>query len=149
MIDRRTVLLGLAGPILGPALAPGGDDDDSRGELARIEREWADAVVKSDRTTVSRFLAEDICVTDSAGYVYDRSSYLDIIGSDVADFESLKVEDLSIRLHGDTAVVLGRTVYRNGPRRPDLNGSYRFTKTYLRSDGGWRCVVAQVTRIRD
>lgn len=159
MIGRRAVLLSVAGICSPLFVARGGDDHppgfevsrrgagDVAADLVRAEREWAEAVVNLDRAGVERVIGDDFSVTDSTGHVWERGPYLDAVVSGVSGLESLKIDDLGVRDYGDVAVVTGRLTYRAGLGRSDLNGAYRFTKTYLRRGGRWRCVVAQEGRI--
>jgi ketosteroid isomerase-like protein len=160
MITRRATFLTFLGVLapLGVASARDGDAPsperadrhpraDIQEELVRIERAWAEAVVNPDRAAVQRIICDDFAVTDSTGHVWDRASYLDVVASGVAGLESLRIDDLRVRVYDGTAVVTGRLAYRAGLGRSDLNGTYRFTKTYVRREGGWRCVAAQEGRI--
>jgi ketosteroid isomerase-like protein len=160
MMNRReasAVFAGAAVP-LAALSARGGEPDDSKidvtreegdvkREFIRLERGWAKAVLDRDRDACRRYLSDDFSVVDSTGHVWRRESYLDGIASGVGGVESLHIDELEVRIFHDAAVVTARLVYRCGPGRSDLNGAHRFTKTYFKRDGQWRCVAAQEGRI--
>src|SRR5262245_43539446 len=75
---------------------PRGDIEE---ELVRIEREWAEAVVNPDRAAVQRFISNDFAVTDSTGRVWDRASSRDVVATGVAGLESLRIDDLRVRVY--------------------------------------------------
>jgi ketosteroid isomerase-like protein len=162
MITRRGSLFAFAG-LLAPLDVPASSCDDADNlkgagrrvtgdierDLIRIERDWAEAVVNPDWGAVRRIISDDFSVVDSTGHVWGQESYLDAIASGVAGIESLKIDDLEVRVYGGTAIVTGRLVYRAGLGRSDLNGAYRFTKVYVHRESGWLCVAAQEGRITE
>ncbi|HUS10812.1 MAG TPA: hypothetical protein VMZ30_10125, partial [Pyrinomonadaceae bacterium] len=69
------------------------------------------------------------------------------------------VDDLTIRLHGDSALVVGRTTIRyqfienqtlsspTQPQRPVIVDQERFIRTYAKVNGRWQLVSWQTTSI--
>jgi ketosteroid isomerase-like protein len=160
MMNRRNAVAVLAGTAVPFAAlsARGGERDDPRidvsredgnvkRDLIRLERGWAKAVVDRDRDACRRFLDDDFSVVDATGHVWRREHYLDGIASGVGGIESLHLDELDVRIYRDAAVVSARLVYRCEGGRSDLNGAHRFTKTWFKRDGEWRCVAAHEGRI--
>jgi hypothetical protein len=51
---------------------------------------------------------------------------------------------MQIRVYGDAAVVVGRTIWMSGAH----SGQYRYTDIYVRRGGRRNCVASQATNIR-
>ena len=154
MIARRLSLLAIPLLAASAGVASLRSDDvgdvkkrDAERELIELDRAWARAVVACDREEVARIIAADFVVVDSTGHDWNRERYLDGVASGVGGLQAIELRDYQVRFLGATAVLRARLIYRAGPGRSDLNGAYRFTKTYVCSGDRWRCVSAQETRI--
>lgn len=62
--------------------------------------------------------------------------------------ESYKLDDLTVRVYGDTGVVAGRWTGKFTVDGKDASGEFRYTDTFVRRPGGWRVVASQDTRIQ-
>jgi ketosteroid isomerase-like protein len=61
--------------------------------------------------------------------------------------ETLKVDDLSMRVFGDAAVVTGRTTAATGAAKP-VKLTLRFTDVFVRLAGRWQIVASQATQLQ-
>jgi hypothetical protein len=120
--------------------APQGDVEQ---ELIRLQRQWAAAVVNKDGAVMDRILADDFVVTGPTGHVSSRAELIDMIVGGVSQVESLEVDNMFVHVYPNTAVIFGRSTYKTRPGRADLAGSYRWTNTYVRLEGRWRCIASQ------
>lgn len=103
--------------------------EGAEAELTALVEAWIDAEVSGDRETLQRILHQDFLSTFASGKTLDRDAYIDfIVGLDIAPFS---VRNESIRLHGDTAVVIDVSG----------DGKTKFTWVAVRFEGRWRVVV--------
>jgi ketosteroid isomerase-like protein len=63
-----------------------------------------------------------------------------------ATIESFTVDELSIRLFGDTAVVTGRSVLELRAEKP-ITVRLRFTDVFVRRDSVWKAVASHASSI--
>ena len=65
-------------------------------------------------------------------------------------YEAFDVDDLAVRIYGETAVVTGRSTPkgRNAKGEP-IRGQYRFLRVWVKRDGRWQAVAFQGTRIAE
>ena len=63
------------------------------------------------------------------------------------EIESYTVEDLDVRLFGDTALLMGRTRMRGRYDRASFAAHYRFADVCARRQGEWRTANMQITRL--
>ena len=114
--------------------------------LLQLENDMAQAWVQRDAQTLMRTLADDYTLSGTDDFLIDKDEYL--AGLDNPEFRttSAMVDDLRIRVYGDAAVVTGRAVYRGWSKK---GGKYvhrfRFTDTFIRRDGAWKCVATHAS----
>ena len=120
--------------------------DDER-EIRRVEKELCDAFQKGDAATIERLEDETYTLTNSRAEVTTRAD-------DVADakkgetrYTEFRNHDTTVRLYGDSAIVLGITSVRGSSGGKDFAADFRFTDTYVRRADGWKIAASHATRI--
>ena len=61
--------------------------------------------------------------------------------------ESSKIEDMKVRVYGDTAVVTYATTDKGTYKGRDISGQYRWTDVFVKQNGKWQLVSGQGTPI--
>jgi ketosteroid isomerase-like protein len=145
----RTILLivtGYAVALTGlatPTITLAADQGNAEQEVMQLERSWCSATLKGDVATVSAILADDYTdvVLNTGAVAYKAQTLAEIKPHKATVCE---VDMLQIRIYGDAAVVIGRATEKSAR----FTGQYRYTDTYIRRDGHWRCVASQSTEIK-
>jgi peptidylprolyl isomerase len=114
--------------------------------LKDAEHQWAEALKNRDKDTLSRILDDQFIFTDDEGQVVDKTQYIDA-AIQAIKVASYSLEDMTVRVHGDTGVVAGRWTGKFTVGGKDASGVFRFTDTFVRRLGRWRVVASQDTRI--
>ena len=118
----------------------------TEGELHALEKQWNDARVRADVSTLDRLLVDDWTVTHGDGTTDTKATYLADLKSGARKFSGDVTETgVSVRLYGDTAVVSGSsqsTVTINGQPQ---GGALHFTRVYVKRNGVWKMIVTQAT----
>ena len=116
--------------------------DDER-DLRDIQQQLARAWVEKDRGYVERILAPEWVVTQADGSVLSRADVLTLA------FESgglvitrLVVDDVTVALFGETAIVRGRTDAAGVLNGVTTAARIRFTDTFIKRGGEWRVVAS-------
>jgi ketosteroid isomerase-like protein len=132
------------------------DRSQAEREVRELEDQFSRAVVRGDRSFYDRVLADDFTHTSHSGLFKTRAQWLaESRSGDQAraqpgatHYDALDVDDLAVRVYGETAVVTGRTTPkgRNAKGQP-MAGQYRFLRVWVKHPGGWRAVAFQGTRI--
>lgn len=115
--------------------------------IRQLEAEWADALVKADFAAIDRITSPDWVITTPDGTVTPKAKADADLKAGVWKFESFKVDDLQIRIHGDTAVVFGLETEKSAYKGSDVSGQYRFTDVFVKSNGTWRCVATHMSKV--
>jgi hypothetical protein len=159
----RHCILILAVGIAVVSLASGWSEEDrtirAEREVRELEAQLSRAVVQGDRAFFERVLAADFTHTSHAGKFKTRAEWMaeDKVenrqGKPQAGkttYEAFDVDDLAVRIYGETAVVTGRSTPkgRNAKGEP-IRGRYRFLRVWVKRGGGWQAVAFQGTRIAE
>lgn len=111
-------------------------------ELTKLDRDLMDAAVRKDHSLMERIAVERHVFINPAGGVQELG---DTAGPTI---ESIQPENVQVRFHGDTAILLGQAnVKGRFPDGPDISGAYRYMRVFVKQQGQWRLVATQITRI--
>ena len=134
--------------------------------IKKLERELEGALLKGDSVTLNRILADDYIEINAQGGVAYKAALISIARarSAVPPVKSVgpqkTVDDLTIRSHGDSVLVTGRTTIRyqfmeyqkTSPatthfQNPETVDQERFIRAYSNLGGRWQLVAWQTTSI--
>jgi ketosteroid isomerase-like protein len=120
---------------------------DATRELMDLEQRLAHAWVEGDQAAIDAMLDEAWITTDITGRVRTKSQvFRDTFGQSARPIASMVIEDVSVRLLGEVAVVTGRTIAKG----PDgTSARLRFTDVLVRRQDRWLFVASQGTPILD
>jgi ketosteroid isomerase-like protein len=121
--------------------------DKSQEELMALEKEWAQAFVRSDAEAIGRHVAQDWTIITPEGNVLDGSIFLGWIKSGDLTHEVMDFADTSVRVYGDTAVITARATSKGRFKGHAFSESERSTDIFVKQGGQWKCVLTQLTRI--
>ena len=85
-------------------------------------------------------------MTQANGEVLSRATVLGPF-FDAVSFESNVIDDVSVMLFGDTAVVRGRTVVSATLNGAPVKARIRFTDVFIRRDSRWQAVASHASSI--
>jgi hypothetical protein len=95
--------------------------------IAELERNRAVGVVKGDVAKLEMETANDAIFIDRNGKVRDKMQTMSAIKSGDIKLMSNELSGLQVRVYGDTAVIVGKTLFHKGehPRFPSSESSLR------------------------
>ena len=129
--------------ILAVGQAPSATD-----ELTQIQHRLMKAWIDGDREYVDRTLASEWTTTDTTGHVLTKAQVMqEAFGSDVRRIESGAIDDIKVRLLGDTAIVTGHTTAVGIYKGSKVTANLRFTDVFIKREGRWQAVASQGTMI--
>ena len=111
-------------------------------EMRRFE-----LTVQKDLKALAELLGEDLTYTHSNGLLDSKEQYLATLESGKTLYQSIKSEEIKVRVLGETAVVNGLAsmrVWTNGQTN-DLR--LRYTDVYAKRNGRWQLIAWQSTRL--
>ena len=118
-------------------------------EILALNREWADAIVRSDRAALERIFSDDIIVVAGNGTVRNKEGELnDSAGGDPSvKTYFFNTEDVRVRVYDGAAVLTGHAKWRINAGGRDIDNERRYICAYAKEKGRWRMVAMQLTRI--
>ena len=142
------VLAGLAVAFASQQQSGPRKQDNPVEELRDIEQRLAEAWVKGDREFISNLLAEEWSVIDAAGRILVKRRVMqEAFESKERHIESLKVDEVAVRMFSGCAVVTGRTRATGRYQGNSVSITLRFTDVFVRRDGKWQVVASQATQL--
>jgi ketosteroid isomerase-like protein len=115
--------------------------------IVKIEHQWADAWIKQDLDAMNRFVAPDWTAATESGELMSKTQFDADLKNRVLIFESLKIDDMKVRVYGDTAIVSGVETEKSKYKDKDTSGTYRFTDVFVKRDGHWQAVATHISRV--
>lgn len=111
--------------------------------LQELVREWANAVVHRDVTKLEK-IHEMEFKGNAAGINFDSKMLKDALQSKLMEVAAWTIEDVKVRITGNTAEVSGRSSLTNAKyKNADFSGEWEWTSRFVkRRDGSWRAVAS-------
>lgn len=120
------------------------DGADATDQIRALEQEWLTAEARRDNRTLGRLIADDFIGLGPAGNIVTKEELVPQDASPADDtsnpWSQAKLGDLTVRLFGDTAFVIGAVERAN--QKPFL----RFSKVFMKRQGSWQMVAAHLAR---
>ncbi len=133
-----------------PAFAmPHRDNHAIHKEIEALEQQWRQAVIQNDVTQMDHLLADDYMGISANGTVETKPQVLALRKAGTVRIKTLELNDLKVRIYGDTAVVTSKADLEGTNGQSDISGNYRYTRVYNKRYGQWKIVSFEASRIHD
>jgi ketosteroid isomerase-like protein len=119
---------------------------DMEEELLKLEKAFAEAIVKNDLDGIGRLVTDDWIIIDPNGEIVDRARFFEVIKSGALTHDMMESEDFRVRVYGDSAVVTGLTRTKGKFMGQEFSTQERATDVFVKRDGRWQCVLTHLTR---
>jgi len=115
--------------------------------LIDLERRWNAAFHNGDVKFIESILDDGFIATYENGDRADKAKELSQAASFNQQIDASALDDFTIKIYGNTAVVLF-TLHLLGPvQGKQVEITYRYIDVWVLRDGAWRCVASQSTRL--
>lgn len=118
-------------------------------EIETLEMQWRDAQLSNDVAVMDRLLADDYIGISASGTIETKTEALALRRAGTLHITTLDLNDLKVRIYGDTAVVTSRADLEGTNGAANISGKYRYTRVYNRRYGQWKIVSFEASRIHD
>jgi hypothetical protein len=116
--------------------------------VRKLELNARRASLEAKHVVFERLLSENFLCITPRGEIMNKAQALESRRKGEMKYDSLDVSEELVRVHGDTAIVTGRSRVKGRYKNRDSSGDYRFTRVYLKQQGEWRIVSSHSTRIQ-
>jgi ketosteroid isomerase-like protein len=141
------VALGLAACFgmlaFGSANAPGTSNSNPRtdDDLRKLEQSWLDAAAVPDLPALRRMFADDFMGTSFGGGVLSKTDVVPPDGSTANHMPKSVLKDSTVRVFGDTAVLMGE-VEMQVPQKPE---TIRMTTVFQKRGEAWQIIAVHMS----
>ena len=118
-------------------------------ELLKLEKEFAEAIVRNDLEGIGRLVTDDWIIIDPNGEIVDRARFFEVIKSGALTHDLMESEDFRVRVYGDSAVVSAVTRSKGKFMGQEFSTQERATDVFVKRDGRWQCVLTHLTRFNE
>jgi ketosteroid isomerase-like protein len=121
-------------------------DHSQEQALMKIQHEWAEARVKGDSSYTRRLEVEDCTIVWPDGRIVNKRGDLQSM-TDIV-FSEFEIQNLQVRLYGDTGIVVGEGIIKAHKEKQDpLGGKFVWTDTFVKQGGEWKVVASQIAPV--
>ena len=110
---------------------------------------WDKAIVAKNAAAVAANVAPDFSQIESGGTVIGRDEFIKDLLDPALRIDPYKVEDFSVRVYADTALLTGRIRMTGVSEGKPFSSHFRYIDVYVKRDGVWKVVSIQITRMRE
>jgi ketosteroid isomerase-like protein len=136
MKRKRNLIFALAEGLLGSQTAI----------IEKADREFAQALVNVDLTTIEDTLADTYTFTDPTGRVSTKKDVLDDLRNRAIKIKSHEISDVKVQVYDNAAIETGILTSKATRDGRDVSGTFRFTRVWVMRNGRWQTVALQETR---
>lgn len=124
--------------------------EDNRRQIDKLEDVWRNALLTSNTSAMDSLLADDYMAITPSGTLQTKDETLASLRAGRVHFAELNISDRKVRFYGTTAVVTSLADVQATTADGNVNGSYRYTRVYVRDpQGRWKIVSFEASRIRE
>jgi len=116
-------------------------------ELLKLEKTFAEAIVKNDLEGIGRLVSDDWIIIDPNGEIVDRARFFEVIKSGALTHDTMESEDFRVHVYGDSAVVTAITSAKGKFLGQEFSTRERATDGFVKREGRWQCVLTHLTRV--
>jgi len=120
---------------------------DDLTQLSTLNAQFIQDFLHNDTVAHNKIIYKDfVCITGN-GTVVNRDDYMKgwSHGYDPSVYKSLVMQNELIRVFNNTALIRAETPYAYISNGKEISGTTIYTDTYIKLDGRWWCVQAQLT----
>jgi hypothetical protein len=122
---------------------------DELAKLKELNATFIHNFVTNDTASHNKIIHKDFVYISSSGRVVPRDEYMKnwAHGYDAKVYKYWDYRDEAIRIFGNTALVRSLDKYTVVENGKDITGMTIYTDTYIKENGEWKCVQAQITNV--
>ncbi len=124
--------------------------DTDQATLSKLNEKFIKNFVTQDTISHNQIVHKDFVCIESSGAIVGRKEYMKDWATGYKDsgYTSFSMTDEFIRIFGGMALIRSRTMYTKIKDGTTVSGGTIYTDTYVKENGQWQCVQAQITPLR-
>jgi ketosteroid isomerase-like protein len=120
---------------------------DAGNAVLQTERDLAMAYQRGEADAIAQGVMEDYTLTNSMGKVTTRADDIAEAKKNDPKYEIFENYDMNARVHGDAAVVTGKTHTKGISGGKPFDSVFQFTDTFVKDGGRWRLLASHASKL--
>ncbi len=121
---------------------------DYSAQLLRINNQYDSALLRGDTVALGRLFTPDFTLVNPDGRLLNRQEQLLNVATSELKWESAHSENVSVRVYGNTAVLLGEFHGTGSYRGNQLTVHERYTTFWIKTDTSWQLTAEHANLVR-
>lgn len=117
-------------------------------DFRKMERAWLDAASVPDLAVLRKILSDDFMGTSFGGGLLSKDDVIPRDGSTANHMPKCSLKDSTVRIFGDTAVLMGH-VEMQVPQKPEDMRMMRMTTVFQKHGEGWQVIAVHMSKAPD
>jgi len=117
--------------------------------IAKMEEDRVQDGVRKDVEAIAAATADEYLQIDFNGDIRDKSAAMQRIKSSAFQLQSNSLNDMVVRIFGNTAVVTARGTPKGTLNGKDFSQPVRYSRVYVKRNGRWQVVMFQMTHVAE
>lgn len=105
------------------------------------------AMVEADAKALNEILRDDLLYIHSSAPLDNKERVIEEITSGLLKYKAIDMSEVSVRVYGDTGVLVGRAILKVSTKGKAMEIPVRLTEVWVRTSGVWQLASWQATRI--
>lgn len=116
-------------------------------QLSALNAQFIKNFLNQDVAAHNKIIHKDFVCIEGNGHVVQRDEYMKAWATDysTSGYTSFSYQDEFIRIFGNMALIRAKTVYTRNIDGKKVEGYTIYTDTYIKENGKWQCIQAQIT----
>ncbi len=121
--------------------------NDDLAQLSTLNAQFIQNFLHNDTVAHNKIIYKDFVCIIGNGTVVNRNDYMQgwSHGYDPSVYKSFVMQNELIRMFDNTALVRAETPFTYISNGKEISGTTIYTDTYIKLDGRWWCIQAQLT----
>ncbi len=112
-----------------------------------LDKQWSDAIVKSDTTTLEKLLADDLVYAHATGIVDTKKSYIAKIKERRQVYKSFEQRNPVVNIYKDSAVTFSHVRVTGTNQAGAFDDKIMLIHFWVKQNNAWRLAGHQTTKI--
>ncbi|MGE5106022.1 MAG: nuclear transport factor 2 family protein, partial [Sphingobacteriales bacterium] len=124
--------------------------ETDRMTLSKLNKQFINDFLTNDTVAHNKIVYKDFVCINGNGTISNRNDYMLqwTHGHDAAVMKSFEMKNEFIRVYGNIALIRAETPYMVLVNGKEISGNTIYTDTYIKIDGRWWCIQAQLTPVK-
>ena len=122
---------------------------EDKEKLSKLNALFIKNFITQDTLMHNQIIHSDFVCIEGNGKITNKKEYMTAWATDYQNgkFISFSITNEHIRIFGNMALIRSKTVYKRVQEGKEVSGNSIYTDTYIKENGRWWCVQAQITPV--